>query len=240
MMASMTRIYNPMLVSAAVVASASLLMISGCAPFEEEILPTVEETATDIPLPDPFVSMSAIRNNKSINLFGQVAEARSKIFRNGYKVRSESIDTVPPVLTISDYEENKEYRLHEGDHIYFEMEISDNILTKAQRDGLIPIRPNPTVESWRISLGERSVNGHPVEIVLVTEMRKVEIRGIQFKKFDYTLRFEALDLGRQPVRIAYNQTDRILVVLDYEDIQREEIKPELLEIPDSYLSFTPY
>ena len=219
---------------------AMLLGIGGCAEFEETVIPDEEPKKEEIPVVEPFGPISAIRVNRVINIFGQKSESRSKIYREGYKVRTESFDSSPPEISIFDYENEKEFRIQEGDHIYFEVEIVGNQINRAQREGLIPLQPNPRVRIQEIQIGEMEIDGHPCEIILLVQEEDFKIRGRDFTKYDYTLRFEALDLDRQPIRVAYNQTRRTLVIVDYQDINEGPIDPELFDVPEGFLSFTPY
>ena len=84
------------------------------------------------------------------------------------------------------------------------------------------------------------VEGYLCEIILMVRKQPGERNGIKFFAIDYTFIWEAIDLKRQPLRVAYHQTNRILTVVDYKNIQVTDIDPSLLEVPDDYLSFTPF
>ena len=222
------------------VLAVTFLWIGGCAEFEETILPDEEQKKDEIPVVEPFRPITAIRVNRVINIFGQETETRTKIYRDGYKVRSEDIDSNPPATSIFDYKNKLEFKIQEGDHIYFEVGIAETQIKKAQREGVIPLQPNPRIETQEILIGDIEIDGHPCEIILLVQKEEVKIRGRDFNKYDYTLRFEALDLGRQPVRVAYNQTWRVLIIVDFQDIKEGPIDPKLLNVPEDFLSFTPY
>lgn len=218
-------------------------MLSGCAGIKEETADDeteVEEVQPVPPPPKPFVPLIATRKVTIINNFGQVSETDSKIFRKGYRIRVESIGSIPKDISIFDYEAKKEYRIQEGDHIYFDIDVSSTLMGRAQREGLIPIQPNPNIESTEIHLGKMEVNGHPCDIVLLVDKREFKVRGVEYKKYTYSVRFEAVDLDRQPLRVVYNQSLRTLVIIDYADIETKIDDPSLLKVPEDYLSFTPY
>lgn len=216
----------------------ALLGVGGCASMED-IAPEPEKTEEAFePPPKPFVTMAADRTTKLINPRGQVTAQTVHIYRDGYKVRTETIHSNPPELYIFHHSEKKEYELHEADKIYFEITLPEQAHFRAQREGLIPWEKDPRAETTRNVLGEAKIDGHPCEIIFM--VRKFDFKERHLVGYEYTILWEALDLERQPIRVAYNQSRQILAVVEYSNIKTDAIDPKLFEVPDDYLSFTPY
>jgi hypothetical protein len=216
-----------------------LLALVGCATTKEAAPPEPENKETVIePPPKPFVSMVADQTTRLINLRGQETDQSVHIYRDGYKVRTETINTTPPELYIFDHSEKVEYQLHEADKIYFQINLPLQAQIRAQREGLIPWEKDPRAETTREVLGKATIDGHPCEIIFT--VRKFDFKEQKMIGYEYTLSWEALDLERQPIRVAYAQSKQVLAVVDYSNIKTDPIDPALFKVPDDYLSFTPY
>jgi len=196
-------------------------------------------TAAETP-PPPTVAalpdLSAKLQTTLIDLNGHRSLSTVHIYRSGQSVRYEHTDSDPPDVWIMDFKEMKEYRIYAGDKIYFETPISNRLSFKAQREGLIPKEDHPELIETRIPLREDRIEGHPCDIVLL-------IRSIKDRKdlgTDYTLLWEARDLNRQPLRIAYHQPSSTLAVIDLLAVQPGPIDPGLLQPPSGYASMSPY
>ena len=61
-----------------------------------------------------------------------------------------------------------------------------------------------------------------------------------FIRTKLTYIWEALDLERQPIRVAYFTSRRILHVVEYRNIEEGPVDPALFQVPEGYLSFTPF
>lgn len=181
-------------------------------------------------------SFSAEQHITRIDWFGQANHSTAKVYKSGPIIRYEQHRLNPPEISIFDYDQKKEYRIYEGDHIFFEVGIPDRIHAKAQREGLVPLVEDPNIEVERLLIGEAVVEEHPAEIIL--QIRKLKEK--KRRRAEYTLLWEALDLDRQPIRIAYHQTAQTLVVVEYRNLKQDPIDPALLRIPEGYLNFTPF
>lgn len=214
-----------------------VLSLAGCASVEEAAPVKKTEEAPGLPSA-PYVTMTADRYTKLINHFGQTTTSVVKVFRDGYKVRTETVDATPPELYIFDHAAKTEYELHAADHIFFQTTIPEASYFRAQREGLIPWVEDPKAETTRSILGKAQVDGHPCEIVF--QVRKFDFKDMKMIGYEYTLSWEALDLGRQPVRVAYALSHQVEAVVDYKNIKTGPIDPSLFKVPDDFLSFTPY
>jgi len=183
-------------------------------------------------LPD----LSAKLQTTLIDPNGHRSLSTVQIYRSGQSVRYEHTDSDPPEIWIMDFKEMKEYRIYAGDKIYFETPISNRLSFKAQREGLIPKENHPELIETRFLLREDRIEGHPCDIVLL-------LRSIKDRKdlgTDYTLLWEARDLNRQPLRIAYYQPSSTLAVIDLLAVQAGPIDPGLLQPPSGFASMSPY
>jgi len=197
-------------------------------------------TAAETPSPPSTVAvlpdLSAKLQTILIDPDGHRSVSTVHIVRSGQSVRYEHTDSDPPEIWIMDFKEMKEYRIYAGDKIYFETPISNRLSFKAQREGLIPKEEHPELIETRVLLREDRIEGHPCDIVLL-------IRSIKDRKdlgADYTLRWEARDLNRQPLRIAYHQPSSTLAVIDLLAVQPGPIDPGLLQPPSGFASMSPY
>jgi hypothetical protein len=197
-------------------------------------------TAADTPSPPSTAAvlpdLSAKLQTILIDLNGHRSLSTVHIYRSGQSVRYEHTDSDPPEIWIMDFKEMKEYRIYAGDKIYFETPISNRLSFKAQREGLIPKEDYPELIETRIPLREDPIEGHPCDIVLL-------VRSIKDRKdlgTEYTLLWEARDLNRQPLRIAYYQPSSTLAVIDLLAVKAEPVDPTLLQPPSGYASMSPY
>lgn len=193
---------------------------------------TSSPPSTAAVLPD----LSAKLQTTLIDPNGHRSLSAVHIVRSGQSVRYEHNDSDPPEIWIMDFKEMKEYRIYAGDKIYFETPISSRLSFKAQREGLIPKEEHPELIETRILLREDQIEGHPCDIILLA-------RSIKDRKdlgSDYTLLWEARDLNRQPLRIAYYQPSSTLAVIDLLAVQAGPVDPGLLQPPSGFASMSPY
>lgn len=194
------------------------------------------ETPPPLSTSEVLPDLSAKLQTTLIDLNGHRSLSTVQIYRSGKSVRYEHRDSDPPEIWIMDFKEMKEYRIYAGDKIYFETPISNRLLFKAQREGLIPNEDHPELIETRYLLREDRIEGHPCDIVLL-------IRSIKDRKdlgTDYTLLWEARDLNRQPLRIAYYQPSSTLAVIDLLAVQAGPVDPVLLQPPSGFASMSPY
>lgn len=215
-------------------------MMTACASFDgledapEEVYELVELTEG---LRDTDFDFSAVRINRTINVKGQETQSLVKLLRKGNIVRYDYTSSADRhESSIFDYDKSTEYRIFEGDHMFFELDLPDSVLERAQREGLIPLQADPKVNVTRLVLGEIVIEGHPSEIILQVRTLKGEPTHIA----EYTLLIEALDLYRQPIRVAYNPTKRVLKVIEYRNALEAPIEPGQLEVPEDFANFTPF
>ena len=188
-------------------------------------------------LRDTDFDFSADRINRTINMKGQETQSLVKILRRGSIVRYDYTDTIDRhESSIFDYEKMIEYRIFEGDQMFFELDLPDTVMERAQREGLVPLQADPKVNVNRYVLGETEIEGHPSEIILIVRTLKGEPTYVA----EYTLLIEALDLHRQPLRVAYNPTKRVLKVIEYRNAMETTIETKKLEVPEDFSNFTPF
>jgi hypothetical protein len=197
-------------------------------------------TAADPPAPPPAVEslpdLTADLQSTFIDRFGHTSVTTVHISRSGKLVRYEHRQTDPPEVWIMDYGQRKEYRIYAGDKIYFETPIADRLSYKAQREGLIQSEENPDIIENRIVLREDTIEGHPCDIVLLVRT----IKGRKEFGADYTLLWEARDLARQPIRVAYHQVNNTLFILDLRGVKLEPVDPVLLQPPQGFAGMSPF
>jgi hypothetical protein len=196
--------------------------------------PQDSESVSAAPLTPP-TGFTAEQHTTRIETRGPVSHTRLLVYKAGPLVRFERQDTSPPEITIHDYEKHREYRLYEADHMVFETDLSRVINAKAQREGLIPYPDNARIEVKRFRLGETVWENHPTEIIL--QVRRLK-EGASVT--EYTLFWEALDLNRQPLRIAYHQSAQMLIVVEYLNFKPGPVDSTLLTVPEGYMTLTPY
>ena len=199
-------------------------------------LPSEEGEEQPEPLPDPFPDMTANVRTTLLDPKGHSSTTIVKVYRTGNIVRYEHNDIDPPEVSIMNYEENKDYRIYDKDEMYFETDISVRIIAKAQRNGLIPLQGIKGLTKETIFLREALVDGHPCDIVLRIRYAK-DRRELGT---EYTLVWEARDMKRQPIRVAYYQINLSLVIVEYSDIKLTPIDPDLIKPPPEYMSLSPF
>ena len=195
-----------------------------------------EETTPAPPAAELFPDLTADLQMTLIDSKGHTSLSTVRIHRSGKSVRYEHTETDPPEVSIIDFDKMKEYRIYAGDKIYFESPISNRSSFKAQREGLIPAESNPNLVEKRVFLREDTLEGHPCEIIL-------RIRSIKDQKeagSDYTLLWEARDLNRQPLRVAYYQGNSTFSIVDLRNIRLGPVDPALLQPPAGFASMNPY
>lgn len=209
------------------------LLFAASAAAEEPSAPAISTgSAAAEPLPD----LSADLQTTLIDRNGHASVSTVHIYRSGKFIRYEYRQADPLEVWIMDFDKLKEYRIYAADQIYFETSISNRLSYKAQRERLIPADENPNLIENRIVLREDTIEGHPSDIVLL--IRTVKDR----KEFgaDYTLLWEARDLKRQPIRVAYYQPNLTLFILDLRAVKLEPVDPVLLQPPQGFVSMSPY
>ena len=215
-------------------------VISSGDPLIEEGVPdssSPEEATTEEPVTvEPVIGISAERYTKVIELGKRSSETRAQIDKHEMKAKIARNDILPPELTLFDYENKMEYRLYEGDHIYFEVILQDTLFYKARREGLIPAEEREGVDVTRISLGKTVWDNHPCEIILKIRTAKRQDNLIS----DYTLIWEALDLEQMPVKVAYYRTNRVLVIVEYLNAHQQTFDPSYFEVPKGFLALEQY
>ena len=223
---------NPL---AAVLAACAAL--AAAAPPETAALAgeaATESNAPEAPPPASFPDLSAELQITLIDRSGHSSTTKSHILRSGRVVRYEARETDPPEITIRDYNQSKEFRIYDNDKIYFETAIPVRGEVKAQRDGMFPWKEYEQIELKRIVLRTDTVEGHPCEIVLMLRsLKDQKASGIE-----YTLLWEATDLNRQPLRVAYHQTNT-LVITELRNIAPGPVDASLLKPPDGYSGMSP-
>lgn len=198
-----------------------------------------EETTVAPPAAVPSLpDLTADLQTTFINRSGHASVSKVHITRSGKAVRYEHKELDPPEITIINFGDLKEYRVYAADQIYFETGISNRLWFKAQREGLVPVeeRPDLVIVTERIVLRKDALEGHPCEIVL-------QIRSIKDRKAlgsDYTLLWEALDMNRQPLRVAYHLADFAQTIVDFKNPKTEPIDPALIQPPPGFISMNPY
>jgi hypothetical protein len=195
-----------------------------------------EPPAAPTPAVESLPDLTADLRITTIDRNGHAAVSAVHIYRSGEVIRYEHRAIDPPEVSIMDFGKLKEYRIYAGDKIYFETSISNRLSYKAQRERLIRSEAPPDLVEKRIILREDTVEGHPCDIVLL-------IRSVKDKKefgTDYTLLWEARDLKRQPIRVAYHQPNFTFFIMDLRDVKLEPVDPALLQLPTGFISMNPY
>lgn len=185
---------------------------------------------------NPPLELSADLQTTLIDRSGHITISTVHIHRIGKLVRYENTQADPPEVSIMNFDQLKEYRIYTGDQIYFETIITNRSSAKAQREGLIPVDENPNIIEKRIVLREDTIEGHPTDIVLWIR----SIKGRPEFGSDYTLLWEARDLNRQPLRVAYNQANLSLTIVDFRNVQVETIDATLLTPPSGFVNMSPF
>lgn len=188
------------------------------------------------PLPMPFeISLIAQVENHLIDRVGHISKSSVRIYRRGNTVRTENHTSIPVEISIVDYDRLWEYRIYDSDGIFFQQQVSESVYGRAWREGIVDARFQ-SVEETKLVLGEDVFDGHPTEIILRIRSFKDRIDGPK----EYTLVWEAKDLDRLPVRVAYHQSNNAVAVVEYRDIRFEGFDDTLLRVPGDYLNMSPY
>jgi len=167
---------------------------------------------------------------------GHASVSQVHIDRSSNIVRYEHRLVDPPEISIMDYDKLKEYRIYDGDKIYFETAITGRLENKVQREGILRLEANPIVVEQRVLIHQETLEGHPCDFIVL-------VRSIKDRKDirpDFTWIWEATDLDRQPLRVAYYQTSGSLVVINYKEVKLGNVDPALLKPPSEYISMNPY
>ncbi|MBI3610308.1 MAG: hypothetical protein HY204_06355 [Nitrospirae bacterium] len=183
-----------------------------------------------------YPDLSADVQTTLIDRGGHLSISTVHIRRAGKLVRYENNLVDPPEVSILDLDQMKEYRIYAGDEIYFETVVSTRLSMKLQREGLFPAEAIAGVVEKRIVLREDVIEGHPTDIVLW-------IRSIKDKErlgSDYTLLWEARDLNRQPLRVAYYQSNVTFTLVELRNIKLESADSALMHPPSGFLNMSPF
>lgn len=206
------------------------------AAFVSPSFSTAADFSAPLPAVEPLPDLTADLQSTFIDRYGHTSVTTAHIYRSGKLVRYEHRQTDPPEVWIMDYGQLKEYRIYAGDKIYFETPIADRLSYKAQREGLIRSEENPNIVENRIELREDTIEGHPCDIVLSVRT----IKGRREFGADYTLLWEARDLGHQPIRVAYYQANSTLFILNLRTVKLEPVDPVLLQPPQGFAGMSPF
>lgn len=185
-------------------------------------------------LPSPLSLVSEIET-LIVDSKGHTSKSVARVYRLGNVIRLERHQINPIEISILDYDTLKEYRIFEQDRIYFEQQIPELVFGRAWREGLIEAE-DPNIEVKKITLRADVFDGHPTEIVLQMRWNKdKKDQGVE-----YTLLWEALDLGRLPLRVAYHQTATAVAVIEYRGLKLQPFDQTLLKTPADFLNMSPY
>ncbi len=195
-----------------------------------------EESPAPPTTEEAFPDLSADLVTTLIDRNGHRAETTQRIFRTGRIIRYENRRADPVEVSIFDFETLKEFRIFKSDQIYFETPIAHRVSMKVQREGLIPKQEIPGLTTRRIVLREDQIEGHPCEIVLLIR----EMKERKNVRPDYTLVWEAKDLSRQSLRVAYHQANFAQVVIRLQNIEVRAIDPELVKPPADFINMSPF
>lgn len=213
---------------AAVVATAGLAALAGAQP---QSAPAAAATAA---LPDPLSLVSEVEHHV-IDVKGHTSKSVARIYRRGNVIRLERYQINPIEVSILDYDILKEFRIYEQDRIFFEQQIPEVVFGRAWREGLITAE-DPEIVVEKIRLRADVFDGHPTEIML--QMRWTKDRKKQ--GVEYTLLWEAVDLGRLPLRVAYHESATAIAIIEYRGLKLQPVDTALLVTPSDYLNMSPY
>jgi len=146
-------------------------------------------------------------------------------------------------IYIYDYANRKQYRLIPARTIYFETVIPQSGLIEAQREGLVSLQEPLNVETKKLKLAETIFDGHPC--LLYLQIRSLMSgEGTKQKKkrlaVEYSLLWEAADLGNLPVRIVYTSPDYITKIIEYRNARIEQMDASLFQPPKDFRSLSPF
>ncbi len=171
-----------------------------------------------------------------IDRAGHTSQSTARLFRLGNKVRIESHRTNPIEVAVYDYDILKQFRIYEDDRMFFENQIPESVYARALREGLVSAADGLEIEYERIPLRSDMFDGHPTQIVL-------QLRWVKGKRdggVDYTLLWEAEDLNRIPLRIAYHLPNYGLRIVEYHSVRIEPVDETLMKTPRGFVSMSPY
>lgn len=172
----------------------------------------------------------------TINKAGKESISVAKIYLLGNRLRSESKESSTGEFNIYDFELFKELRVVPQDSIFFERKITRSFLIKAEREGLY--KPdNPNVKIDRIRLKEDRTDNHPTVMYFVVRSMKT---GEKTVARDYSMVWEATDLGNMPIKIVYPASDFQTVIVEYRNITIDKLDPSLFLPPPDFLNLSPF
>jgi hypothetical protein len=215
-------------------AAATILMAAALAPLAAARAQSAPPAVATAALPTPLSLVAEVENHV-IDSAGHTSKSVARIYRHGNVIRLERYQINPIEISILDYDTLKEFRIYEQDRIYFEQQIPEVVFGRAWREGLISAE-DPEIVVEKIRLRADVFEGHPTEIMLQMRWHKdKKERGVE-----YTLLWEALDLGRLPVRVAYHQSNHAIAIIEYRGLKFQPIDRALLTFPPDYLNMSPY
>lgn len=184
--------------------------------------------------------------------FGRLSSSEHKLYKAGMQVRIEPLKAGPSSASggsgeedvyLYDYVNRKQYRVIPSDKIYFETTLSQSGLAEAQRGGLMPLEEYPNVVVEKFKLSETTFDGHPCRLYLQVRSLMATEGSKQKKKrlaVEYTLLWEATDLGNLPVRIVYTAPDYITKIIEYRNVRIEPVDASLFQPPTGFPSLSPF
>lgn len=172
----------------------------------------------------------------SINRAGKESVSEAKIYKLGKLVRYEPQGSNLGEVNIYDFEHLMELRVIYSDKIFFERRINRNFLLRAERDGFYkPVDPDITIDKFRLK--EDRFDNHPTILYLVVRSLKTGEKNITK---DYSMVWEATDLGNIPVRIVYPTLGFSTVIVEYMNASLERLDPSLFQPPPEFLNLSPF
>lgn len=180
--------------------------------------------------------LSADVYTTTINKAGKESISEAKIYRLGKRLRIESKESRTGEVSIYDFDLLKEMRVVPQDRVFFERRITRSFLIKAEREGLyMPVNPNIKIN--RIRLKEDRTDNHPTVLYLVVRSMKT---GEKTVARDYSMVWEATDLGNIPIKIVYPMSDFSTVIVEYRNVTMDKLDPSLFLPPPDFLSLSPF
>ncbi|MBI5747410.1 MAG: hypothetical protein HZA13_10470 [Nitrospirae bacterium] len=180
--------------------------------------------------------LSADLYTTTINKAGKESISVAKIYRLGKRLRFESKESRTEEVSIYDFDLLKEMRVVPQDRVFFERKITRSFLIKAEREGLYA-PDNPNIKIDRIRLKEDRTDNHPTVLYLVVRSMKT---GVQTVARDYSMVWEATDLGNVPIKIVYPMSDFSTVIVEYRNVTMDKLDPSLFLPPPDFLSLSPF
>ena len=182
------------------------------------------------------VGLVADLHTTIIDKTGKESVSEAKIYILGKRVRFESKAGNTGEVSIYDFDLLKEMRVVSQDRIFFERRITRSFLIKAEREGLY-MPDNPNIKIDRIRLKEDRTDNHPTVLYLVVRSMKT---GEKTVARDYSMVWEATDLGNIPIRIVYPMSDFSTIIVDYRNATMEKLDPSLFLPPPDFLNLSPF